>query len=313
MKTSLKLLINPEVKSAYFSEYIKVALEELRICLPEVETSHEKIGPLDFIKLECSEEELLTLGQLSFFWGAFKSQENALIPLEHEPKYFLSEKFVFGSKFKGKTNELLTKLLINVSRNLSANPKNPKILDPMCGRATTLMWAMRLGLESKGIEVDPKAPDDITQIAKKWNTVESAGLKFSKGFVGKKTKTAEGKFLEISSTHAKTKIITGHSTNANKLLNEEKFDCIISDIPYGVGHKSARGSRNPLEEIHTSIDGWKECLKPGGVITIAFNSYIPTKHDLIQCFKEHGFYPVDMDMSHRMSESIVRDVVSFKI
>ena len=76
----------------------------------------------------------------------------------------------------------------------------------MCGRATTLMWAMRLGFESKGIEVDPKAPDDITQITKKWNTVESAGLKFSK-VLSEKTKTAEGKFLEISSTHAKAKII----------------------------------------------------------------------------------------------------------
>ena len=77
MKNALKLLINPEVKSAYFSEYIKVALEELRICLPEIEASHEKIGPLDFIKLECSEEELLTLGQLSFFGELSKLKKMA--------------------------------------------------------------------------------------------------------------------------------------------------------------------------------------------------------------------------------------------
>ena len=107
----LKLLINPEVKSAYFSEYIKVA-EELRICL--LRSRHVRENRSSRLhKVRGSEEELLTLGQLSFF-GELSAQENGLVPLEHE--YFLSEKFVFGSKFKGKTNELLIKLLINISK-----------------------------------------------------------------------------------------------------------------------------------------------------------------------------------------------------
>jgi hypothetical protein len=314
MKSIYKILITPEIKSAYFSEYIQVAIEEARVCLPDISVEHIKSGPLDFLQIECDKNDLDHICQLSSFQGIFLLRaDNTMSPLGNEPQYFLSEKFVFGSKFKGKTNERLTQMLINISLAHAENKSSPKILDPMCGRGTTLMWAMRLGLDSKGIEVDPKAPEDIMQIAKKWNTVEQANLKFSKGFVGKKNKQSEGKFLEIMSAHAKTKIITGNASNTSQLLSDEKFDCIISDIPYGVAHKSAKGSRNPLDEIVSCIDGWKFSLKPGGVVTIAFNSYIPTKKDLTEAFISRGLTPLEMNLSHRMSESIVRDVVCFKL
>jgi tRNA G10 N-methylase Trm11 len=62
-------------------------------------------------------------------------------------------------KYPGKTNEQFTRLLINVTlasvRRSSGGPVS--ILDPLCGRGTTLSTAMILGHNAAGVEAEPKA------------------------------------------------------------------------------------------------------------------------------------------------------------
>ena len=311
---SLSLLISPQAKNAFFGDYIEVAKAELSWLIGERAITHTKIAAMDFFEIEAGEAQLAQLASLSFVYGIFERQNDQLLPLPVDTAFELHEDFVSGAKFKGKTNEMLTQMLINVGlqsidyRTVS----EVKLLDPMCGRATTLLWAMRYGMKSKGIEQDTRALADIRQNVKKWCKVHRQKHQFKEGFVGKANKQDKGKFIDFSANNTSMRVIAGDSTGASNLLKGEKFQLLVSDLPYGVQHFTTDKTRNPLSVLQACAHDWSESLKPGGVMVLAFNRYIPKREELIAAFVGHGMQALDFSAAHRMSESIVRDVVILK-
>lgn len=307
--------ISPEAKSAYFADYLDVAKKELELLLRDRETSYLKKGNLEFFIVEDEGEDLGKLLRLSFVQGVYKIENGMLIPLDMTEGFNLHEDFVFGSKYKGKTNERLTQMLINVGL-ASVGVKDPKtvtVLDPMCGRGTTLLWAMRYGLSAKGIEQDPQALVDIRRNLKKWTKLQRQKHRLTEGFINGKNRSGLGKYLEFATEDSSMRVVTEDSRNAKQVFRKEKFDLIISDLPYGVQHFTTKGTRNPLKVIEESIEGWKGCLKNGGVVVLAFNSNNPKRAVVIESFEKRGFRARPFSAGHRMSESIVRDVVIFEV
>lgn len=322
-KKKFALLISPVAKSAYFADYISVAKAELKYSLGVNKCSLERTGALEFLVTSVSEDSesfLSNAMQLSFVMGVFEKTPNGLTPIDSQPSYTLDENFVFGSKYRGKTNEHLTQLLLNLSL-ASIEEKDYskiKVLDPMCGRATTLMWALRYGICSKGIERDAQALPEIRQHLKKRCKLHRQKHSLKEGFVNKANKSQSGKFIEFTAldkkqnTEYKTQIICGDAREAHQLLNAEKFQIITSDLPYGLQHTTGDGKRNPIETLNECALSWKQCLKPGGVITLSFNKYIPKRDAIIEAFSSVGLEPSSFEAPHRMSESIVRDIVIFR-
>ncbi len=310
---NIALLISPEAKSAYFKDYLNVAEQELLHVFPEKVFCLEKIGTLEFFQMYADETEWPRLVRLSFAQGIFLIENQQLRPLDIGHHFLLHEDFVFGSKFRGKTNERLTQLLINIGlstigENIDSN-KRIKLLDPMCGRATTLLWAMRYGIDAKGIEQDNKALADIRQNLKKWTKLHKQKHKLQEGFTAKANKQDKGKFLEFSVQEHHMKVVVGDARHSVDLLKSEKFDLIISDLPYGVQHFTDHNTRNPLPVIEACIPQWDQHLKDQGAIVLAFNSYIPKRDKIIDAFEGFGLTVTDFCAPHRMSESIVRDVI----
>jgi SAM-dependent methyltransferase len=306
------LLISPRVKSAYFNHYIDVSKAELAYFIQDQEVVHTKIANMDFLEIKASEDILPQLSTLSFVYGIFEQKRGNLVPLDINISYKLHEDFVFGSKYKGKTNEILTQMLINIGLKSVGKPLSSlKLLDPMCGRGTTLLWAMRYGIKAKGIELDPKALQDIRNIVKKWSKVHHQKHDIKDGFIGGKQnkKDPNGKFLEFKTNEASMRVITGDTYEATYLLNGEKFDLIVSDIPYGIHHLASKKVRNPISLLEECADEWADSLKKDGVMVLAFNNYLPKRAELVELFEEHGFEELEFQAPHRMSESIVRDIV----
>ena len=108
------------------------------------------------------------------------------------------------------------------------------------------------------------------------------------------------------------RVITGDSSNACKLLNNEKFNLIVSDLPYGVQHFTTNQTRNPIQVLKDCAADWKASLKPGGVMVLAFNRNIPKRKALLEVFTDQGMQDLGFTAPHRMSESIVRDIVVLK-
>ena len=305
----IALLLSPEARAAYFSEAKQVAEEEFRFIFPQSPIQWKSSGPMEFLITSLPETQWQAAAKLSWVQGIFGILDNeAFCPLPITAQFHLNENLVFASKFKGKTNERLTQLLLNLSITASGK-STPKILDPMCGRATSLFWAMLMGFEAKGIEQDPKAIDDVIRIYKKTNKLYKQKLSHTEGFVGAKQKSQKGRFVQIKAPTSSIKLISGNSQDAPELVSHEKFDIILSDIPYGIQHHTTNKTRNPLDTIKRCAPGWVDILNPGGVITLSFNSYLPKRQQLKQVFTDLDLKPLDFIGSHRMSESIVREVL----
>jgi hypothetical protein len=308
----ISLLISPEVKSAFFNEYIECSLAELNYCFPTVKANYNSVGNIDLISFEIDESLLQDLSKLSFFQGAFENIDNKLIPLDITPEFKLHDNFIFGSKFKGKTNERFTQMMLNIGLASIEKKDKVKVLDPMCGRGTSLLWSMRYGYNAKGIEVDAKSILDINQIVKKWSKVCEVPSKVTEGFISKKTKSNVGKFLEFSSQGNNMKVIIGNSIDSSSLLRDEKFDLIITDIPYGIQHLSNKGAINPIKTLEQCLPEWIKCLNEKGAIVIGFNANNPKRKNLENLISNLGFSEIEFKIPHRMSESIVRDVIILK-
>ncbi|RKF15702.1 hypothetical protein DBZ36_15080 [Alginatibacterium sediminis] len=305
------VLISPQAKSAYFHEYQSVALKELSLVLGTQSFEIKTVAGMDFIEIDCKASDCEAIARLSFVLGIFERTDKGLIPLDCESKFLLHPDFVFGSKFKGKTNEHLTQLLLNLALHYVQPIKGQKLklLDPMCGRATTLLWALRYGLEARGIEQDERAIEDVKRNLKKWTKLHRQKHQFKDGFIGKANKQGKGQFLDFKLETCGFRMIQGDAREASNIIKNEKFNIIASDLPYGVQHFTTDKTRNPLAVLEQCAQAWVSMLQPGGVIVLAFNRYIPKRNELLACFERHGVRALDFSAEHRMSESIVRDIV----
>ncbi|CAA0104956.1 Uncharacterised protein [BD1-7 clade bacterium] len=310
----ISLLISPLAKSAYFADYLTVAQAECDAIFTDTAFTHQRIGTLDFLDATLSDDSIQQAMRLSFAQGIFERCDGGFQPLASDAGFRLHEDFVVGAKYKGKTNEMLTQLLLNIglAHMPDSAPETLKLLDPMCGRATTLLWGMRYGMRSKGIEQDPKALQDLQQSLKKWTKLHRQKHQLQTGFVGKANKQGKGKFLDFQAEDAGMRVIHGDAREAAELLKDEKFNLIISDLPYGVQHFTTANTRNPLAVLEECADGWANCLKPDGAIVLAFNSYQPKRAKLIECFAARGLHAEPFAAPHRMSEAIIRDIVVFR-
>ncbi len=309
----IALQVSPAARAAYFHDYLAVAQAELQQVLGRCDSVLQRHGALEFLVLELAPEELRQAARLSFVQGLYEVAGDALRPLATTAEWRLHEDFVFGSKFRGKTNEHLTQMLLNVGLAAIDKPASDKLrlLDPMCGRGTTLLWAMRYGLRARGIEQDAKAPAEVRATLKKWCKLHRVKHQLREGSTGDKRKKG-GRFLEFQAADTGLRLYTGDARDTPAVVQGEKFDLIVSDLPYGVQHHTTSKTRNPLAVLEDCVQPWRESLRPGGVVVLAFNSYLPKRPALVAAFEAGGFEALPFEARHRMSESIVRDVVIFR-
>jgi|TARA_Y100000310_G_scaffold309670_1_gene354023 hypothetical protein len=307
----LKLLLSPLTKAAYFADYLDVARAEFLAHYPASEAKLQRQATLDFLNVELNEEELPQLSRLSFVQGIFEADADKLVPVNQEPGFVLPEELVYAAKYQGKTNELVTQLAINIGLVYASirSGEVPQLLDPMAGRGTTLLWALRYGMDARGIEQDEKALVGLHQHVKKQTKLHRIKHQHSQGFIGRSNKRGRGKFDQFQFSERILRLTIGDSREAGKLVQGKRFHLLVCDLPYGVQHVTTAGTRDPLPVIRECAPAWVDCLRKGGVLVLVFNSYQPARSDLLQLFTELGLQPQDFSAPHRMSESILRDLV----
>jgi tRNA G10 N-methylase Trm11 len=235
----------------------------------------------------------------------------------------LDEDLVTIPKYPGKTNEQLTRLLLNVTLSqVVAGPGTRSVLDPLCGRGTTLLQAWRLGHDAAGVESDAKAVEAFAAYLKTYlrrkrikHTADMTPVRREGKSLGKRfdaDATIDGHSLSLG-------VFTGDTRQSAKLWGKRRFDAVVTDAPYGVVHGSVsdvRGGgrdRSASGLLADAIPVWASQLRIGGALGLSWNTLGTPRERVAELLTKAGLVVRDdgpwRHFSHRVDSSVHRDVI----
>lgn len=271
----------------------------------------------------------------------FARVDGLLRPVEIEPVDLLGDDLVTIPKYPGKTNEQFTRLLLNVT--LSSRPSTLRqaqdgagsgsapaaglvsVLDPLCGRGTTLSTAMTLGYDAAGVEGDLKAVEAYAAFLRTYLRRHRLKHRVEVNPVRREGRSL-GRRLEVELTPPtggpvlRTTVFSGDTRQSAALFGRRRFDAVVTDAPYGVVHGSAsdvRGTagkrdRSPAGLLAEALPVWAGQLKTGGVLGLSWNTLGLTRERLAEIAVGAGLTPLEhgpyLQLAHRVDASIHRDV-----
>ncbi|MFC7458717.1 TRM11 family SAM-dependent methyltransferase [Brachybacterium sp. GCM10030267] len=231
-------------------------------------------------------------------------------------------------KYPGKTNEQFTALLINLAAALSTRRAGLfdgtlSLLDPLCGRGTTLNRALRLGLSPLGAEIDRKDVDAYRSFLTTWlrshrykHTLTASKLTLRGQHLGTRldAELAAGKQAQREGRSQRVSVLGCDTTLLGELLPDRSVDALVADLPYGVQHGAkAAGAwqRSPLEVLRSAAGPWRSLLRDGGGLALAINRHTLAHEDASDVLAGAGLRVISRDgaFRHRVDRSIDRDVL----
>ena len=170
------MLLWPHANARYQAETEKLARAELEVTLARlgVEYTWEESGvgglpALDFAARAFTDAEARVLSRHSLLYALFERREDgALLPLFGREAPRVGGDLPGILKYKGKTNEVFTQLLINLAWLAGNMPEKAHLFDPMCGRGTTLFVAINRGWDATGSDIDRAALREAEQFFKRY-------------------------------------------------------------------------------------------------------------------------------------------------
>lgn len=327
----LALLVSPSSNRVYAQSAAALAVAELGAVGQRVlggaatDVRTETLGSVDYVTFTAPELSELThawLSNLAATFALFQMDEaGRLTPLELRRWDVLDSDLVSIQKYSGKTNEAFTKLLLNVTlaaSSFAGERRALSVLDPLCGRGTTLNQALTYGFHATGVEVDKKDFEAYSLFIQRWVKDHRLKHKAVQGSVKghpkldlelgvSKERYKAGETLRVTYVNADTHAIA-------QVFQPRSFDLIVTDAPYGVQHGAHAGettSRKPLELLQTAVPVWRAALRSGGAIGIAWNTLVARRDKIAQLLQENGLEVCEFPSSfeHRVDSSIQRDLI----
>ncbi|MDN5821820.1 MAG: hypothetical protein L0H39_10055, partial [Brachybacterium sp.] len=231
-------------------------------------------------------------------------------------------------RYPGKTNEQFTALLINLAAALSTRRDalfdgTLSLLDPLCGRGTTLNRALRLGLSPVGAEIDRKDVEAYRAFLGTWlrdhryrHTLDSIRLTVHGEQLGTRLEAelAPDKQTLRAGDGQRLTVLGCDTVRLGQLLPAASVDALVADLPYGVQHGSRAGGawqRSPLEVLRAAAPGWRRVLRDGAGLALAVNRRTLDHDRAVAVLAESGLRVLSADgtFRHRVDQSIDRDVL----
>jgi SAM-dependent methyltransferase len=294
-----------------------------------------ELGGVGYLSVECgdralADDELAVLANLSGLHALFAVEGDLLRPLEVRPVQRQDDDVITIQRYAGKTNEALTHLLVNLAlavapdgfRRLRAG-EALRLLDPACGRGTTLNRAIVYGLDAVGAEHDQRDLEAYGAFLLGWlqdkrlkHEVQRATLRKGRPSPAHRTTVTYGQGKDRS-THRVADLIHDDTVALRDHLAARSIDLLVCDLPYGVQHGSTPAAgvlqRSPDELLAAALPVWRDLLRPGAGVALAWNLRTLPRAALLARLEEAGFEPcvppADPRFEHRVDRSIQRDVV----
>ncbi|OZM74386.1 SAM-dependent methyltransferase [Amycolatopsis antarctica] len=300
------------------------------------EVAERRIGGVGYVGFTTGtplgDRDVRLLSNLSALYALFEVTGELLRPVELRGLDRFDSDLLTIQKYPGKTNELFTKLLLNVTLLARDEPsafldRPVHVLDPLCGRGTTLNQAMMYGFDVTGADTDGKDFDNYSTFLTTWlknkrlkHTADSTSLRRDKVRLGRR--------LDVEYAATKERYKAGEvnrityfncdTLETAALLRRESVDVIVTDAPYGVQHGSHRSdgtgpARSPRDLLAAALPVWSRTLRPGGAIGISWNTTVAGREVLTGILTGAGLDVVEdeayLGFTHRVDQAILRDLI----
>lgn len=334
------MMIAPSANRVYAAESVPLAAAELEVSAGGLlsDVAPLRLAGADYLRFEAAAplgpEELAVLGRQSMLLAVFERTGSAadplLRPVPVPVRSVLDEDLVTIPKYPGKTNELFTRLLLGVTLAQvdrgQVDPALPMtVLDPLCGRGTTLTTAWRAGHHGAGVDADAHALEQSAAFLKTWlrrkrmkHSAEVRPVRRDGKSLGKRldveVRPEQGPPLSLT-------VFSGDTRDSARLFGKRRFDAIVTDAPYGVVHGShsdvrgvsGRRDRSAAGLLREAIPVWASQLRPGGALGLSWNTLGLPREELAALLSEAGLVPLDggpwHQFAHRVDSSIQRDLM----
>ncbi len=337
------MLVLPSSNRVYNTSASKLAHAELQAFnvsalndrVSDIDNTH--IAGVPYLTFRCQDlttTDIAYLSNLSFMYALFEiasdDDQGHFLPQVLAPLDRYDSDLLSILKFAGKTNEQFTRLLLNVTIMASSSASRMltnrlRVLDPLCGRGTTLNQALMYGFDACGIEIDSRDFDAYGVFINRW--LKDKRLKHSSELVqlrkeGKEqaqrltVQLASDKEAYKAGDVQKIDVIQSDTLRAGEFFKKQSFDLIVADLPYGVKHgsRSAAGiTKSPLHLLEECLPVWVALLNRGGTIGLSWNTYLARKVKVISLLEQAGLTLstlTDNDhYRHRVDQAIIRDMI----
>lgn len=220
---------------------------------------------------------LARLGAISEVYEYFDSIETVqgplLRPLELQLQPFVPLEMIETRRYRGKTNEIFTRVLLNVAlfagKYRARTNERLRILDPLAGGGTTLFLALAFGYDAFGIELERHDVETTEVFVKQY--LGSAHISYKE--LEERRKAGRRYQFEIGRKGQTHTLVLAHgdAREANLHMREvpggPRMHAIVADLPYGIQHF---GEISTL--LSQSLPVWEQMLFPGGTIALAWNA-----------------------------------------
>lgn len=330
------LLLKPHANVRYRQSLEKLAKIELECMLQawgleDAVASVQEMAGEPFLTFETEQMSETAWKEISrhssVCFAAQVGEGGALIPLRRNVQGVLPDDLPHVLKYKGKTNADFTYLMLHCAKAASAFAQTDmplRVLDPMCGKATTLFCAMCEGNDAVGIETDMKSLQEA----------DTYYTRFLKLHRLKHKRTEQSRTLpKGGNAHCVTfeaaadpqamkqgetitlEMLNGDAARAAEMIKPGSCHLIVSDLPYGVQHApKENGGMSALPRLLKRVaPGCVKALKPGGAVAFSFNLNTLRRKEVEQVLAEAGLEVLTegpfADFSHWVEQAVDRDVV----
>ena len=183
------ILFHPGHNRVYFDTSVALSAAEFAVVGAKMPAKPEnirveEIEGLAFLLFDTAdalrEADTDILSDLSFLYGIFEVLPDGLMrPVRKTRTDFVDDSISQILKYTGKTNEIFTRMLINIAAySLDEMPKDRpiRLLDPIAGKGTTLYEGLVKGYDTAGIEIGDTVVNEAFHFLKRF--FETAKYKF---------------------------------------------------------------------------------------------------------------------------------------
>ena len=197
-----------------------------------------------------------------------------LRPLETSFAPFVPLEMAEIRRYKGKTNEIFTRVLLNIAVFAGAYSNQCtgrlRVLDPLAGGGTTLFLALAAGYDAFGIEQQRQDVETTVVFIRQY--LNSIHMPYKE--LDERGRRAGRRYqFEIGRKGATRSLVLAHGDTCEANLHMQEvpggphMHAIVGDLPYGIQHFGEISGM-----LSKALPVWERVLLPGGTLALAWNA-----------------------------------------